>query len=115
MTNSKKRAKKTKDEITKYQDAIAFAEEGEYDDAVKFIEETSSGGEIQPRLLVVGNGNMFSPCVVDYSIDMAKRLEYQIVALNAAPIGDELPVKSLERKRLRDEFLTECEKKYTAV
>ncbi len=64
---------------------------------------------------MVGNGNMFSPCVVDYSIDMAKRLEYQIVALNAAPIGDELPVKSLERKRLRDEFLTECEKKYTAV
>ena len=106
----KKKAKKTKEEITKYQDAIAFAEEGRHEEATQFLEENRKDFQIQPKLLVIGHGNTFSSTVIEYSIDMAKRLGYEIVALNTASIGDGLPVKSLERKKLRQEFLDACEK-----
>jgi len=106
----KNRTKKTKEKFSEYQDAIAFTETNTQEDAVNLLEETQNLADAPPKLLVVGQGNSFTSDVVDYAIDMAKRLGYSIVALNAVPIGDDLPVKSIERKRLRDEFKQECEK-----
>ncbi len=61
-----------------------------------------------PRLVVVGDGKTFSQELISYSIEMARRLGSCIVALNAAPIGEDLPVKSIERHRLMEEFEKEC-------
>ncbi len=79
-----------------------FEEETGFLDA--FGEEESS----RSYLLVVGNGKVFSKYLIEYSVEMAKRLNYSIMALNAAPIGEELPVKSMERRKLMEEFEKEC-------
>lgn len=104
----KKKAKKTKEEIIKYQEAIAFAEEGSHEEAKRVMEQSVPLSDSSPVLLVVGNGSSFGKDVIEYSLDMAKKFNYKILALNAAPIGDDLPVKSDERRKLRDEFMEEC-------
>ncbi len=50
------------------------------------IEELSSGPESgRRRILVVGSGAGFSGEVMDYSVHLAGRLNYEIVALNVIP------------------------------
>lgn len=41
------------------------------------------------RLLVIGRESTFTPEVIDYAVDMADRLSYDIVALNTAPLSCE--------------------------
>ncbi len=104
----KKKANEAKEEIIKYQEAVAFAEEGEHGEAKRRMKKDTSLGDVKSILLVVGNGNSFGKDVIEYSIEMAKKFNYKIVALNAAPIGDDLPVKSNERRKLREEFMEKC-------
>jgi hypothetical protein len=40
-------------------------------------------------LLVIGRESAFTPDVIDYAVDMADRLSYDIVALNTAPLSCE--------------------------
>ncbi len=59
-------------------------------------------------IVVVGDGRRFSKDLMHYSVEMAKRLHYSIIALNAIPIGEELPVRGMERRRLIEKFEGEC-------
>ena len=65
--------------------AVAFAEAGEHETARSIIQKQS-----EPRkILVIGREEHFSEKLVDYSVSMAKRLDFEIVALNitAAPLS----------------------------
>jgi len=42
---------------------------------------------IEGRLVVMGHESMFSDEVIGYAIDMAKRMSYEILALNSAPLS----------------------------
>jgi hypothetical protein len=39
-------------------------------------------------LLVIGNEDTFSRRIIDYALEMAQRMSYRIVALNAAPVPE---------------------------
>jgi hypothetical protein len=65
--------------------AVAFAEAGEHETARIMVDKQS-----EPRkILVIGREERFSEKLVDYSVSMAKRLSFEIVALNitAAPLS----------------------------
>jgi hypothetical protein len=60
---------------------------------------------IQGKLLVMGQESTFSSEVVDYAIDMAQRMSFEILALNSAPLPcDSLGRFSTSRNKLCDEF-----------
>jgi len=63
------------------------------------------------KLLVVGRESIFNKEVIDYALDMAQRLSYEILALNTAPLTCEtfnfLPA---ERSKVCQEFKTLTEK-----
>lgn len=50
---------------------------------------TSEAVEKNGTLLVIGRESTFTPDVIDYAVDMADRLSYDIVALNTAPLSCE--------------------------
>jgi len=60
---------------------------------------------VEGRLVVMGHESMFSDEVVDYAIDMAKRMSYEILALNSAPLScDSFSLFSTSRSKLCQEF-----------
>ncbi len=88
--------------VEKTQEAITFAEAGhpQIVEEPKVVETAVSG-----RLLVVGHETMFSRKVMDYALDMARRMSYEIVALNAAPLScNAFKPFADSQKRLCDEF-----------
>lgn len=57
------------------------------------------------RILVVGTEETFSQKLVEYAVWFAKRMEYELVALNCVPFGREAPkVMSAYKDELRKEF-----------
>jgi len=63
------------------------------------------------RLVVMGMESMFSDEVVGYAIDMAKRMSYEILALNSAPLScDSFGLFSTSRSKLCQEFRSISEK-----
>jgi len=65
--------------------AVAFAEAGEHGIARSMIEKRS-----EPRkILVIGREDRFSEKLIDYSVSMAERLGFEMIALNitAAPLS----------------------------
>lgn len=60
---------------------------------------------VQGKLLVMGQESTFSSEVVDYAIDMARRMSFEILALNSAPLScDSFGLFSTSRNKLCDEF-----------
>lgn len=72
--------------------------------------QTESGGsdpapEKSGKLLVVGNESDFSEEVIDYALDMAQRLSYDILALNTAPLSCEtFKLFSSSRTKICEDF-----------
>jgi hypothetical protein len=65
------------------------------------IDSEEDGGKI----LVVGTEANFSQKLVEYSVWFAKRMEFQLVAMNCVPFGHEAPkVLSPYQERLEKEF-----------
>ncbi len=61
--------------------------------------------KLEGRLLVVGRESTFSSEVIDYAIDMARRMSFEIVALNSAPLScDAFSLLSTSRSKLCQEF-----------
>ena len=88
--------------LEKYGEAAALAEAGLQDVAQEIIRR-----EIRerPKILVVGSKYGFSRPLVDYAVGLAKRMKYEIVALNCADIATEAPEKhSPYREELLKEF-----------
>ncbi|MBS3757834.1 MAG: universal stress protein [Desulfobacterales bacterium] len=85
LLNKSRSFRKKMDE---YHESITFAEAGEPAHGGSAAEAEQP--EEQPGLLlVIGNGNTFSQRVIDYALEMAQRMSYDILALNVAPIPQE--------------------------
>jgi nucleotide-binding universal stress UspA family protein len=67
--------------------------------------DESGDGKVEGRLVVMGNESMFSSEVVEYAIDMAQRMSYEILALNSAPLScDSFSLFSTSRSKICQEF-----------
>lgn len=67
------------------------------------------------KLVVVGNESHFSRGLIDYAVDMAGRMSYEIVALNTAPLSCEtFKLFSSSRKQVCEEFIQLAEKNVRA-
>lgn len=73
--------------LERYGEAAALAQAGLQDVAQEIIRH-----EIQerPKILVVGREDGFSRPLVEYAVGLAKRMKYEIVALNCANIATEV-------------------------
>lgn len=72
---------------------------------------SSEGNGYHGKLVVVGRESEFPRDLVDYAIDMAERLSYEIVALNTAPLSCEtFKIFSSSRSKLCQDFQGLAEK-----
>ena len=76
--------------LERYAEAAALAQAGLQDVAQEIIRH-----EIRerPKILVVAREDGFSRPLVEYAVGLAKRMKYEIVALNCAPLTTEAPEK----------------------
>jgi len=90
--------------LDKYQEAITFAEAGETEHALAAVAPQREE-ETPMQLLVVGRESTFSKEIIDYALDMAQRMSYEILALNTAPLSCEtFKIFSSSRDQLCNEF-----------
>ena len=90
--------------VDQYQEAITFAEAGESEHAREVLQVQPESQEIH-KLLVVGQEGTFAQEMIDYALDMAKRMSYEIVALNTAPFScDTFKLFSSSRDQLCVDF-----------
>ncbi len=89
-------------------EAITFAEAGEHNYAQSLLkrEKTEKASE-REKILVVGNEAGFSETLSNYAIEMAERMNYEIVALNVIPMGKRLA--SFLHDRIKEELQTRTE------
>ncbi|MBW2370073.1 MAG: universal stress protein [Deltaproteobacteria bacterium] len=57
--------------------------------SVELTDIPASEAERQTKLVVVGQESRFSDSIINYALDMARRMDYQILALNTAPLSCE--------------------------
>jgi len=83
-------------------EAMALAEAG----AHELAHDTIVLGQMEPpKILVVGNEDTFTEPVLNYTIGLAERLGYEIVAMNVNTVmGHSGKFLSPFRKHLREEF-----------
>jgi hypothetical protein len=102
--NLKKKAGRWIGKVQEYQEAITFAEAGQQEYALRIFQKEDAV-EKPRKLLVVGRESRFSRKVVDYALEMAQRLSYEIVALNTAPLSCEtFKLFSASQKKLCQDF-----------
>jgi hypothetical protein len=89
--------------MDQYQEAITFAEAGQPEYAEDTLQETKSVEESR-KLVVVGKESTFSRDIIDYAIDMAETMSYEIVALNTAPLSCETFQLSSSRNQICTDF-----------
>ena len=106
----KQKLSRAGDKMDKYQEAITFAEAGESDYAMETMAEQREEQE-PTRLLVMGRESDFSKEIIDYALDMAQRMTYEILALNTAPLSCEtFKLFSSSRNQVCEEFKSMSEK-----
>ncbi|MBW2490904.1 MAG: hypothetical protein JRE65_07145 [Deltaproteobacteria bacterium] len=96
--------------MDKYQEAITFAQAGESEYAMEAMAEQKE--EHAPtKLLVMGIESNFSKEIIDYALEMAQRMSYDIMALNTAPLSCEtFKLFSSSRNQVCEEFKSMSEK-----
>jgi hypothetical protein len=105
-----KKANKVRNKMDKYQEAVAFAEAGEHEHAERLFQADVAEEKVG-KLLVVGREATFSREVIDYALDMAKRLSYEILALNTAALsGETFRLFSSSQRKLSQGFRALSEK-----
>ena len=96
--------------MDQYQEAITFAEAGESEHAIEAMAEQEEE-RASEKLLVVGRESTFSKEIIDYALEMAQRMSYEIIALNTAPLSCEtFKMFSSSRNEVCDEFKKMSEK-----
>lgn len=96
------RTKAITNRMKKSQEAITFAEAGHPQRTVTDFRPDPS---TSCRLLVIGRESTFSQAVVDYALEMARRMSYEIVALNTAPLScDTYKFFSASQKKICQDF-----------
>lgn len=88
MANIFQKFKKRWDE---YQVKLTFAEAGIHETGEEVVEQEQRWEKAQANhiLLVVGNKGTFSQEIIDYALDMAKRMDYEILALSTSDLSCE--------------------------
>ncbi len=77
----------------------------------KQIEGMNAPGAIEGKLVVMGRESDFSQEVISYAVDMAKRMSFEILALNSAPLNcDAFSLFSTSKHKLCNEFKAISEK-----
>ena len=100
----KKKASRLTKKMEQMQEAVAFAEAGELESARRLLHEEATE-ELPGRLLVIGRESTFSSEVINYSLEMAKRMSYDILALNTTPLSSEtFKIFSSSHKQLCRDF-----------
>ncbi len=89
-------------------EALTFAEAGEHNYAQSLLkrDKTEKASE-REKILVVGKEAGFSETLADYAIEMAERMNYEIVALNVIPMGKRLA--SFLHDKIKEELQTKTE------
>jgi len=106
----KKKFSRAGNKMEKYQEAITFAQAGEAEHAMAAIAEQTEEQQVM-KLLVAGRESTFSKEIIDYAIDMAQRMSYEILALNTAPLScDTFKMFASSRNQLCEEFKSLSEK-----
>lgn len=101
MRNPFKRAGKKKTAATPQNENRRETE----DATMGTLEEKDTTTATQGKLLVMGQESAFSSEVMDYAIDMARRMSFEILALNSAPLSCESFGRfSTSRSKLCQEF-----------
>lgn len=101
---------RTGNKLDKYQEAITFAEAGESEYAMETMTEQREE-QAPTKLLVMGNESTFAKEIVDYALEMAQRMSYEILALNTAPLSCEtFKLFSSSRDQVCEEFKSMSEK-----
>ena len=96
--------------MEKYQEAITFAQAGESEYAMETMAEQKEE-QVPTKLLVMGRESTFSKEIIDYALEMAQRMSYNIVALNTAPLSCEtFKLFSSSRNQVCEEFKNMSEK-----
>ena len=102
LNSIKERTKAIVGKVEKTQEAITFAQAGypPQENEPEVMVPAVSG-----KLLVVGHETFFSQTVIDYALDMAQRMSYEIIALNAAPLScNAFKPFAASQKKLCNEF-----------
>ena len=100
----KRKLSRTGNKVDKYHEAITFAEAGESEYAVETMAEHKKT-QAPTKLLVMGRESDFSKEIVDYALEMAQRMSYEILALNTAPLSCEtFKLFSSSRNQVCEEF-----------
>jgi predicted alpha/beta-fold hydrolase len=110
LLNKANRAGKKMDKL---HEAVAFAEAGvpEYAQQLFQPDGVEEAEERPGKLLVVGREGTFSKEIMDYALDMAQRLHYEILALNTAALsGETFRLFSASHKKLSEDFRELAEK-----
>ncbi len=90
--------------VDQYQEAITFAQAGEAEHAREAL-QVQPESEETAKLLVVGQESTFSREMIDYALDMAKRMSYEVVALSTAPLScDTFKLFASSRDQLCTDF-----------
>jgi hypothetical protein len=106
----KQKLSRAGNKMDKYQEAITFAEAGVSDYAMETMAEQREEQE-PTKLLVMGRESAFSKEIIDYALDMAQRMSYEILALNTAPLSCEtFKLFSSSRNQVCEEFKSMSEK-----
>jgi hypothetical protein len=103
LSKIKNKMQRLTNKMDQYQEAITFAEAGQSDHAEDVLQETKTAEESR-RLVVVGKESVFSQEIIDYAINMAERMSYEIVALNTAPLSCETFIQSSSREKICTDF-----------
>jgi hypothetical protein len=104
MGKMKDAAKRLTGRIDQYQETLTFAEAGGQLDSGSVFKEKELE-KSTPRLLVVGRESTFSREVIDYALEMAQRMSYEILALNTAPLSCEtFKIFPSSQKKLCEDF-----------
>jgi predicted amino acid racemase len=110
LNKLRSRVQKIVGRVDRSQEAITFAEAGQADHAQQVLHEKENH-QRPGKLLVVGRESIFNREVIEYALDMAQRLSYEILALNTAPLTCEtFNLLPTERSKVCQEFKTLTEK-----
>ena len=71
--------------LERYAEAAGLAQGGAQDAALEIVRRDL---QARPKMLVVGRGPGFSSRLVEYAVGYAKRMAYEIVAVNCAGLAD---------------------------
>jgi hypothetical protein len=100
----KEKMQKRSGKMDHYQEANENAKEGQKEYAREAVADEPTV-EATGKLLVVGRESVFSPEIIDYALEMAERMSYEIIALNTAPLSCEtFKLFSSSRNKICEDF-----------